>query len=100
MSLETITARMRDKFSFAPAINAKIKFDFGDSGIVFIDATQNPPVLSHDDAEADTTLVCAPETLEGFLDGTQDPNIAFMTGKLKIRGSMGIALKLNAILEG
>ena len=31
--------------------------------------------------------------------GTQDPNIAFMMGKLKVKGSMGLAMKLNGILE-
>jgi putative sterol carrier protein len=100
MSLETLTERIRQKLSFAALIDARVKFDFGDDGIVFVDATQNPPVLSHEDADADTTLICSAETFAGFLDGTQDPNIAFMTGKLKVRGSMGIAMKLNQILEG
>ena len=99
MMLETLTAKIRDKLSYAPAINARIKFDFEEDGIVFIDATQTPPQISHEDAEADTTLVCKAETFAAILDGAQDPNIAFMTGKLKIRGSMGLAMKLNAILE-
>ncbi len=99
MSLEAITEKIRGKLSFAPQINAKVKFDFGDDGVVFVDATQNPPVLSHDDQDADTTLVCSAETFQGILDGTQDPNIAFMMGKLKVKGSMGLAMKLNSIFE-
>ena len=39
------------------------------------------------------------ETFEGILNGTQDPNIAFMMGKLKVKGNMGLAMKLNSILE-
>jgi putative sterol carrier protein len=39
------------------------------------------------------------ETFEKILKGDQDPNIAFMMGKLKVSGSMGLALKLNSMLE-
>lgn len=98
--LDSVTDKIRQKLSFAPQVNARVKFDFGDEGVVFVDATQSPPVLSHEDAEADTTLACSIETFGKILEGEQDPNIAFMMGKLKVRGSMGIALKLNAILEG
>ena len=99
MSLESITEQIRQRLQAASNIKARVKFDFGDDGVVFVDSTQNPPVVSHEDAEADTTLACAIETFQGILDGTQDPNLAFMLGKLKIRGSMGLALKLNTILE-
>jgi len=99
MSLEAITEQIKQKLSYAPKFGAKIKFDFGDDGIVFVDATVDPPVMSNDDDESDTTLVCSMETFQGILEGTQDPNIAFMMGKLKIKGSMGYAMKLNAILE-
>jgi putative sterol carrier protein len=39
------------------------------------------------------------QTFENILAGSQDPNLAFMMGKLKIKGSMGLAMKLNGILE-
>ena len=100
MSLESVTEQIKQKLSFAPQINAKIKFDFGDTGIVFVDATQSPAVITHEDAEAVTTLACSVDTFMGIVNGTQDPNIAFMLGRLKVRGSMGVAMKLNAILEG
>ena len=100
MSLESLTEKIRKKLILAPHIKAKVKFDLGDDGIIFIDNTQSPPVITHADDEADTTLACSAATFDGILDGTQDPNIAFMTGKLKIRGSMGIAMKLNSVLEG
>jgi putative sterol carrier protein len=34
-----------------------------------------------------------------MMDGTQDPTLAFMMGKLKVEGSMGLAMKLNSIIE-
>lgn len=100
MSIESITQQIKQKFSLAPDINARIKLDFGDDGLLFIDATQSPPVLSHDNKDADVTLRCKTELFEAILGGSQDPNIAYMMGKLKIEGSLGLAMKLNAVLEG
>jgi len=98
MSLDGIKDQLKQKVAMASLINAKIKFDFGDDGIVYIDATQTPPVISQDDLDADTTLVCSVTTFTNILNGTQDPNVAFMMGKLKVRGSMGVAMKLNSLL--
>lgn len=99
MSLETIQSKVKEKLSLAAGLNAKIKVDFGDDGIVFVDATQTPPAISNEDAEADTTIAVSMDTFKAILEGTQDPNIAFMMGKLKVKGSMGLAMKLNGILE-
>ena len=55
--------------------------------------------LSDEDGEADTTFECKLETFQAILEGRQDPSLAFMMGKMKVRGSMGLAMKLNAILE-
>lgn len=100
MSLESVTEKISQKISRAHGLSAKVTFDFGDDGAVFIDNTVSPPALSHDaDQESDVTLVTSLETFEAILDGSKDPNIAFMMGQLKVKGSMGLALKLNAVLE-
>lgn len=99
MSIESVTDRIRSKMAMAAGLTAKVKFDFGDEGRIFVDGTQSPPVISDEDDDADTTFECKLETFEAILDGRQDPSLAFMMGKLKVRGSMGLAMKLNAILE-
>ncbi len=99
MSIETIQAKIKEKMALASDLDAKVKLDFGDEGIVFVDATQSPPAISDEDADADVTLITSVDTFKEILEGTQDPNIAFMMGKLKVQGSMGLAMKLNGILE-
>lgn len=99
MSLETIQSKIKEKLRLAAGLNAKVKIDFGDDGLVFVDATQNPPEITNEDGDADTTIATSLETFKAILEGTQDPNIAFMMGKLKVQGSMGLAMKLNGILE-
>ena len=99
MSLETITTEIKSKMAMAAGVDARVKFDFGDDGVIFVDATQNPPAISHEDNDADCTLKCSIDTFQGFIDGTADPTMAFMMGKLKVDGSMGLAMKLNSIIE-
>tara|TARA_B100001989_G_C24507395_1_gene448440 strand:- start:122 stop:424 length:303 start_codon:yes stop_codon:yes gene_type:complete len=98
MTIETIKNSIEEKLKLAPALGAKYKFDFGDGGVVMVDATQNPASISEEPSEADTTFKCSIGVFNDILNGVQDPTMAFMTGKLKIEGSMGYAMKLNSIL--
>ena len=50
------------------------------------------------DEEADVTLTADADTFRAILEGEQNPTAAFMTGKLKVDGDMGQAMKLSAIL--
>jgi putative sterol carrier protein len=97
--LQSVTDKIKIKMEKARGLSARVKFDFGDEGIIHVDTTQSPPVISHVDEDADCTLACSLETFDKILNGDKDPNIAFMMGQLKVRGSMGLAMKLNSVLE-
>jgi putative sterol carrier protein len=47
--------------------------------------------------EADCTLTASEETLLKIARGEANPTTAYMTGKLKIQGDMGAALKLQKL---
>jgi len=99
MSLEDITATIRDKAQSMEANSKKIKIDLEGDGTVLIDATTTPPTVSNDDLEADVTLIISEENLEGLMDGSLNPQMAFMMGKLKIDGDMGLALKMGDLFS-
>lgn len=48
-------------------------------------------------ADADCTISASEETLLRIASGEQNPTTAYMTGKLKIAGDMGAALKLQKL---
>lgn len=99
MALDDIVAKIRQKTAYATGFHARVLFDFGDDGCVHVDASQSPVEITTEDKDADVTLTTSLDTFAKILDGQSDPNIAFMMGKLKISGSMGLALELNALLE-
>jgi putative sterol carrier protein len=48
-------------------------------------------------ADADTTFSASEESFERIVSGEQNPTTAYMTGKLKVRGDMGAAMKLQKL---
>ena len=47
--------------------------------------------------EADTTITTSEESFMAIVRGEQNPTTAYMTGKLKIKGDMGAAMKLQKL---
>jgi|TARA_X000000950_G_scaffold106947_1_gene134767 putative sterol carrier protein len=98
MSLELVTAGLKEKIGEDCGLGATVKFDFGDSGKLFLDATQTPNIINNDDADAQCTMVLSMENFMLMAAGELDGTAAFMSGKLKIQGDMGIAMKLGPML--
>ncbi|MDA0367457.1 MAG: SCP2 sterol-binding domain-containing protein [Proteobacteria bacterium] len=98
MDLEQMTEALRAKAGDAAGLDATIKFDFGDDGIIFLDGEATPNTVSNEDREADCTITLTFENFKKLVDGDLNPTTAFMMGKLKIDGSMSIAMKLQGLL--
>ncbi|MCR8826309.1 SCP2 sterol-binding domain-containing protein [Pseudosulfitobacter koreensis] len=71
------------------------KFDIEGEGSVIIDGEG----AHAGDEEADVTLTADAETFQGIINGDTNPTSAFMTGKLKVDGDMGMAMKLASALS-
>lgn len=50
------------------------------------------------DEEADVTLTAEADVFRAILEGDMNPTMAFMSGKLSVDGSMGMAMKLASVL--
>ena len=51
------------------------------------------------DADPDATISTSADTFEKIVAGEQNPTTAYMTGKLKIKGDMGAAMKLQKLFS-
>jgi putative sterol carrier protein len=74
----------------------KVKFDFGDAGRIFLDGVGN--TVSQEDAAADATLKVKLEDFVAMAQGALDPTAAFMQGKLRVEGDMGVAMQLQSVM--
>ena len=98
MSLEQVTQGLRERVGENSGLDATLKFDFGDDGVVFIDGASTPNSVSNDDNDADCTIAMTMADFLSMVDGDLDATTAFMMGKLKVSGNMGIAMKLQTVL--
>jgi putative sterol carrier protein len=98
MSVSEIESAFASRLDAFGDLGATVKFDFGDDRL-WIDGTQKPAVMSHEDKDAECTLTITPENLIAIQQGKLDPTMAFMTGKLKVKGSTAIAMKLSSVMK-
>jgi len=91
--IEQAVSVLNEKLGGA-GIGGVVKFDIeGEGGILMDDSGARAG-----DEAADVTLSADVETFQGILTGETNPTSAFMTGKLKVDGDMGMAMKLASVL--
>ena len=98
MTLDECTNAIRTKVGSDSGLNASLKFDCGDDGIVYIDGKSTPNSVSNDNGEADCTVGITLENLTAMLEGDLDPATGVMMGKLKVSGDMSVALRLQRVI--
>ena len=98
MSLEKIIDGLKQRIGEDCGLGSVVRFDFGDQGTVTLDAIQIPNQVSKSGAEPDCTMVISIDDFMAMADGSLDGVSAFMTGRLKVQGDMGIAMKLAAVM--
>ena len=97
MSIEPIMEQMKTQAANAKPLGGTLKFVL-DGNPIYIDGSGDSNVVSGEDKEADTTITTSIETLMQLQSGDVNPMMAVMTGKVKIGGDMGLAMKLQSLL--
>ena len=76
-------------------LDGSAKFEIEGEGALIIDADG----VRASDEDADVTLTADADLFQAILEGDMNPITAFMSGKLKVDGDMGMAMKLGSILS-
>lgn len=84
--------------SKAAGLTATYKFDITGAGIWVVKVDNGKLKISEGDGDAQCTVTVAAEDFDQITDGKLNPQMAFMSGKLKIAGDMGLAMKLGQVL--
>lgn len=99
MNLAELTGAMQDRVAKQGAIAGKVViFDFGGDGLIRLDGKAEPASVSNDDGDADCRVRITLDDFADIADGKQNPQMAFMTGKIKVEGDLGIAMQLGQLL--
>jgi putative sterol carrier protein len=97
MDLAALTTKVQEALSAGTGFDKKVKFDFGSVGKLFIDGAAGK--ASNEDGAADATVSVAFDDFLKLAQGALDPTMAFMQGKLKVAGDMGVAMKLQSLFS-
>ena len=72
-------------------------FEIEGAGTWKVDVDDGAVTVAEGGGDADATISASEETFQKIIAGEQNPTSAYMTGKLKIKGDMGAAMKLQKL---
>jgi putative sterol carrier protein len=78
-------------------MNNSYLFDIEGEGQWFVKVADGAIDVSEGGGDADATISTSGETFDKIVAREQNPTTAYMTGKLKIKGDMGAAMKLQKL---
>lgn len=91
-------AKINDLAAKAAPIEGTMKFQLGEH-IFYVDGTGDTNVVTNEDKEADCAITMSEEDFQKLVSGKLNPMMAVMGGKIKIKGDMGMAMKLQGMLK-
>jgi putative sterol carrier protein len=78
-------------------MNNSYLFDIEGAGTWKVDVQDGNVSVTEGGGDADATISTSEETFDKLVSGEQNPTSAYMTGKLKVKGDMGAAMKLQKL---
>jgi len=78
-------------------VNHSYLFDIEGEGQWFVRVADGAVSVATGGGDADATIATTGETFAKIVSGEQNPTTAYMTGKLKIKGDIGAAMKLQKL---
>ncbi len=100
---ESLMAGIRTRAESLRSLGYRVRFDLTDTEeSILLDATGGgAPTIeaASGEEEADTVLRLSAADAEKLVTGKLSPMLAFSTGRLKVEGSKGVAMKLAGLLD-
>lgn len=97
MEIEKIRQDLAEKVKAISPIGKRLKFKLDEHSIL-IDGTGEANFVTDKDDEADCTISMSKETYLKIQRNEIKPMIATLTGKIKVKGDLGLAQKLKQLM--
>ena len=98
MDKNLVFEQLKERVENVDTIDGTIKFVV-DNNAIFIDGTGDKNTITAEDKDADCTISVSSDVLKQLRDGEVNPMMAVMSGKVKISGDMGLAMKVQSLLS-
>jgi putative sterol carrier protein len=95
--MEELTNRVRHSVGEESGLNAIVLFNLGDDGFIRIDGLSKPNRVSNDGTDPTITISLSRENFQRILDHDLSPQKALITGKMRLKGDIRIAMRLNKV---
>jgi putative sterol carrier protein len=92
---ETLESRADE--SKTAGLTATYLFEIDGSGTWTVDVKDGKLSVSEGGDNADATITVSEENFQKMIGGDLNPTTAYMTGKLKVKGDMSAAMKLQKL---
>ncbi len=97
MEIEQIRQELSENVKKIAPLGKKLKFKLDDD-FILIDGTSDSNIITDQDAEANCTITMSKETYGKLQRKEIKPMIATLTGKIKVKGDIGLAQKLKQLM--
>ena len=92
---DTLPSRVDE--SKTAGMNNSYVFDIDGAGKWKVDVQDGKVQVTEGAEDGDVTITTSEETFDKIVSGEQNATSAYMTGKLKVKGDMGAAMKLQKL---
>jgi len=97
MEINQIRQELTENVKKIAPLGKKLKFKL-DEDFILIDGTSGNNVVSDQDEDANCTITMSKETYGKLQRKEIKPMIATLTGKIKVKGDIGLAQKLKQLM--
>jgi putative sterol carrier protein len=95
---EDLAARTAGGSERTRGLRATYRFDVDGAGSWLVAVDDGTVAVSEIDADADCVIAVSEETLLRIVRGEQNAMGAFLTGKIRVEGDAGLAMRLRDLL--
>lgn len=96
MTFDELMPKLAAKAAASAPMGKTLCFDMGTKHL-YLDGTGDTNTLTMENKPADCCITVSEEDLVALATGKLNPMMAMMGGKVKIKGDMGVAMKLGSL---